>query len=144
MEHERPRYCLTALRGFYLANNDLLIFMLVKNYFNSVAALMWRNDGRSYIRKTVGIQALFDILRLICTEAVEQKDVSQEFFVRRLEPCAHIDFADDLFQASGVGRQRIRNSLELCLRLRTLARNPTCSLQLTIDLVRAPSIASLP
>jgi len=34
--------------------------------------------------------------------------------------------------------------LLLCGTEAGLARNPTCSLQLTIDLVRAPSIASLP
>ncbi len=110
----------TPLRGWYLESNDLLLFTLTKNYFNAVSDILWQTDQRSYIRKTVGIQALFDILRLICPEAIAAKDVSQQFFARKLAPCKSINFADDFFQASGTGRQRIRNALELKLGLKTL------------------------
>jgi DNA phosphorothioation-associated DGQHR protein 1 len=110
----------TPLRQLYLESNDLLLFTLTKNYFNAVSDILWQTDQRSYIRKTVGMQALFDILRLICPEAIAAKDVSQQFFVRRLASCKSINFTDDFFQASGKGRQRIRNALELKLELKTL------------------------
>ncbi|MDA1142047.1 MAG: DGQHR domain-containing protein [Planctomycetota bacterium] len=108
------------LRQSYLECNDLLVFTLTKNYFNAVCDILWKTDSSSYIRKTVGIQALFDVLKLICTEAMNAKDVSREFFARRLAPCSAVDFADDFIQASGTGRQRIRNILEICLGLRQL------------------------
>jgi len=108
----------TPLRQCYLESNDLLVFTLTKNYFNAVSETLWRAGNRSYIRKTVGVQALFDVLRLICTEALAAKDVSQQFFLRRLIPCREVNFADDFFQASGTGRQRIRNTLEICLGLK--------------------------
>ena len=111
----------SPLRQFYIDCNDLLIYTLTKNFFNAVARVMWKSESRSYIRKTVGIQAIFDVLREICSEAVAEKKASQEFFARRLAVCGTIDFADDFFQASGTGRQRIRNTIELKLELKTLA-----------------------
>jgi hypothetical protein len=110
----------TPLRQAYLACNDILVLTLTKNYFNAASEVLWRQDHGSYIRKTVGIQALFDVLRLICHDAVVNKDVSQKFFARKLASCQRIPFTDNFFQASGTGRQRIRNCIELCLRLRTL------------------------
>lgn len=110
----------TPLRHCYLESNDLLVFTLARNYFNAASDTLWKGGNRSYIRKTVGIQALFDVLRLICPQALETKDVSQSFFLHRLAPCKAVDFADDFFQASGTGRQRIRNTLEICLGLRQI------------------------
>jgi DNA phosphorothioation-associated DGQHR protein 1 len=109
------------LRRQYLESNDLLIFAITKNYFNAVSDIFWKGDKRSFIRKTVGIQALFDVFRLICAEAISAKDISKQFFAKRMAACRAIDFADDFFEASGRGRQRIRNAIELKLDLRTLA-----------------------
>jgi hypothetical protein len=69
----------------------------------------------------VHIRALFDILRLICSDAITAIDISQRFFAQRLAPCKSINFADDFYQALGTGRQRIRNALELKLGLKALA-----------------------
>lgn len=110
----------TPLRKYYLESNDLLIFTLAKNFFKAVSDHLWKEDERSYIQKTVGIQALFDVLRSICNQAVDSKDISENFFANKLAPCQSIDFANDFFQASGKGRQRIRNTLELKLGLKTL------------------------
>ncbi len=110
----------TPLRQYYLQCNDLLIFTVAKNYFNAVSETLWRSNGQSYIRKTVGIQALFDILRQICREALEAKDVSKEFFLGKIRSCQKVNFTDNFFQASGTGRQRIRVALELCIGLRKL------------------------
>jgi DNA phosphorothioation-associated DGQHR protein 1 len=110
----------TPLRHFYLQSNDLVIFTIVRNYFRAVSSLLWTNNSRSYIRKTVGIQALFDVLRSVCLEAVQKKNLSEEFFHSILQATKEIDFSADFFQASGTGRQRIRNSLEFQLGLKTL------------------------
>lgn len=110
----------TPLRKQYLECNDLLIFTITKNYFDAVSALFWNSDGGSSIRKTVGVQALFDILKQLCSEALKAKDISNDFFAKRLAPCKHMDFTNNYFEASGRGRQRIRNALELSLALKSL------------------------
>lgn len=110
----------TPLRQAYLECNDLLIFTIVKNYFNAVSDAVWQGGGGAYIRKTVGIQALFDVLRQICPKALEARDVSQQFFADMINPWRKINFTDDFFQASGTGRQRIRNTLELSIGLKKL------------------------
>ena len=110
----------TPLRKYYLECNDLLIYTIVKNFFNAVSVKLWRDNDRSYIRKTVGFQALFDVLRLLCIDSLASKNVSQVYFEEKLAPCRTINFDDDFFQASGTGRQRIRNTIEIALGLRPL------------------------
>jgi DNA phosphorothioation-associated DGQHR protein 1 len=107
----------SPLRDFYLSENDLLIYTVTKNYFSAVSELLWNENRRSYIQKTVGIQALFDILRKICRKAVESKKISKKYFSDKLADLHLIDFSSDFFQASGTGRQRIRNTIELSLGL---------------------------
>jgi hypothetical protein len=107
------------LRQLYLEENDKLILAFVKNYFRAAADTVWKQASpRSYIRKTVGVQALFDIGRVLSSEAVQKRTVSVNFFAQRLEHARRIDFADTFFQASGTGRTRIRTTLELALGLR--------------------------
>lgn len=108
------------LRQLFLEVNDLVIFTLTRNYFRAVAKVLWKDDAKSYIQKTVGIQALFDVFRNIVREALEKRTVKEEFFLEKVKRCEVVDFTDTFFQASGTGRQRIRNCLELCLGIRTL------------------------
>lgn len=108
------------LRQQYLECNDLLIFTLTKNYLNAVSEIMWTGGNRSLIRKTVGIQALFDVFRLIVLDAIAARDISQQFFAARIASCKEINFTGDFFEASGRGRQRIRNAIELKLGLKSL------------------------
>lgn len=110
----------SPLRKQYLDCNDLLIFTLTKNYFNAVSNVLWTDISDSIIRKTVGIQALFDILKQVCHEAIIAKDISYNFFKQRIAPCKEINFSNAFFEASGRGRQRIRNAIELCLNLKQL------------------------
>ncbi len=108
------------LRSAYLALNDKLILTVVKNFFAAAKEIFWTRESLGYIRKTVGIQALFDFLKLITPDALSRKDVSVKFFSQRLMPAQPIDFSDDFFQASGTGRTRIRNILELAAGVREL------------------------
>lgn len=107
------------LRVLYLGKNDDLIYTGVKNYFTAADKLFWKHaTSDSYIRKTVGVQALFDIARQIMGERVAAKDFSVASFEKKLKPAAHIDFADRHFEASGRGRQWIRTSIELSIGVR--------------------------
>jgi DNA phosphorothioation-associated DGQHR protein 1 len=111
----------TPLRQLYRSKNDEIIYTGVKNYFTAVNNTFWKQaNPKSYIRKTVGVQALFDVARPLFYERATEKDFRTIGFARRLAPATHIDFSDSFFQASGTGRQRIRNCIELCLKLRSV------------------------
>lgn len=56
---------------------------------------------------------LFDVLRSVLTKFAEDKDISVPYFISALEPAQHIDFADVFFQASGKGKTRIKNVIQL-------------------------------
>jgi DNA phosphorothioation-associated DGQHR protein 1 len=111
----------SPLRPLYISNSDDIIYTGVNNYFRAVERILWQDvNPNSYIRKTVGIQALFDLARSLMGKLVVKKDFRVAQFEEMLKPARRIDFADGFFQTSGTGRQRMRNTLELSARLKTL------------------------
>ena len=67
---------------------------------------------RSFITRTVGVLALFDILKeSILAEKILLNDVSgsTEILFKEIQG---INFADDFFHASGAGRVRIKNIIK--------------------------------
>ncbi|MDZ4297361.1 MAG: DNA phosphorothioation-associated DGQHR protein 1 [Moraxellaceae bacterium] len=104
----------SPLRRFYLDVNDKIIYVLILNYLGACNDVFWKNASpKSFIHKTVGVQALFDILRKICSEAYEAKDISKEYFIERFGDASSIDFEGDVFRnASGSGRSKIRKAIE--------------------------------
>lgn len=100
----------SPLRSLYLATNDLALYITIKNFFTAVDELLWlKNNINSYITKTVGIQALFDVLRFFMQDYTEEKNVSTDYFRKRINDAVNIDFSNDFFQASGIGKTRIKN-----------------------------------
>ena len=98
------------LRDFYLKSSDTFIYTVVKNYFKAADKILFANARhQSYIFKTVGIQALFDVLKKLVPQATEDKDISLDFFSDFLRKVEMVDFSDRIFQASGLGRSRIKN-----------------------------------
>jgi DNA phosphorothioation-associated DGQHR protein 1 len=111
----------SPLRQLYILMSDDLIYTGVRNFFTAVNLTLWEDaSASSLIRKTVGVQALFDLARKIMGERVSKRDFRTPQFQEILAPARGLDFADPFFQTSGTGRQRIRNMLELRLRLKTL------------------------
>src|SRR6266404_193539 len=109
------------LRQLYISMSDDIIYTGIQNFFVAVNTILWTNvNPDAYIRKTVGIQALFDVAQRLIGEMVGRKDFRLTQFEERIRPAGQIDFADRFFQTSGTGRQRIRNCLELALRLKNL------------------------
>lgn len=94
------------LRNWFLEGRDDDIYQVVKTFFNVVNELLWTNPTpRSYIVKTVGILALFDLLKRI----LQSNPVANGLDFRNcISKVRRVDFSDNLFQASGVGRSRIR------------------------------------
>jgi len=105
----------SPLREMYIECNDQVIYLIVKNFLTAVEGVFWASvKPESFIIKTIGIQALLDILRKICVDAINKKDISVEYFTSRLEGAKNIDFANSIFQnASGSGRTKIRKGIEL-------------------------------
>jgi DNA phosphorothioation-associated DGQHR protein 1 len=109
----------SPLRPLYLAGNDKLIYSIVSNYLAACSGVFWETaEAGSFIVKTVGIQALFDVLRLLAPEILDSKKASVSYFVDRLRPASGINFAGALFRnASGSGRGEIKNAIKTALKL---------------------------
>jgi len=104
----------SPLRSAYLEGNDTVIYTMVLNYLLSCQQILWANPRPgSFITKTVGVQAAFDILRKLAATAYEAHDIRVEFFRERLQPAAEIDFsAEEFRKASGSGRSTSRRAIE--------------------------------
>lgn len=88
------------------ADDELLNWIL--NFFTIVRDVLWANaQPRSYIRKTIGVQALFDVFRTIALRVDPGLLLAE--IDRVIKSSADVDFADQFFQASGKGRVRVRN-----------------------------------
>lgn len=99
----------SPLRQLYLDGQDDVIIKTINSFFHIVDELLWhRANNNSYIFKTVGIQALFDLLKKLLSQDI---DNTEDSFKTYLVNVSHIDFSDNYFQASGTGRSRIRNVL---------------------------------
>lgn len=109
----------SPLRDVYITGNDALIYKMVLNYLNAADSVFWTDASESsFIFRTIGVQAIFDILRKIAAEAFEGRDISTSYFEGRLEQARDIDFSSTEFQnASGSGRTFIRKTIEKAIGL---------------------------
>lgn len=112
------RECLAPIKGvplrtMYIQNNDKAIYDLLCNYFAAVRATVWATAGTgSYLRKTVGVQALFDLLReILATTPITSANFSLKALTGLLQPCTELDPEGTKYQASGIGRSDIRRDL---------------------------------
>jgi DNA phosphorothioation-associated DGQHR protein 1 len=104
----------SPLRPVFIAKEDAVIYQMVKNFLVASAEVFWSTaKPTSFITKTVGVQALFDILRLLSADAYRTKVISSEAFAEKLRGAGDIDFSKDQFRnASGSGRGVIRRAIE--------------------------------
>ena len=104
----------SPMRSVYIAGNDALLYRMVLNYVKACELVFWSNaSNRSFIFRTIGVQAVFDILRKLASKAYEDKNVSVHYFRGCIAPAGDIDFADEKFRnPSGSGRTLIRKTIE--------------------------------
>lgn len=100
------------LRDLYKDGKDKTLLTIISDYFSVVKELLWQDQpSKSFIVRTVGVLALFDVLRdALLANRVNQADVRGST-KSLLLGAKGIDFSDDFFHASGAGRVRIRNVL---------------------------------
>lgn len=103
------------LRDLYLEVRDIVIYGLVLNYLTVVDELFWQKAEPGFIRKTIGIQALFDVLAILLPEQLVSKDLKKEAWRLHLQKATKVDFTDRLFNASGSGRGRVKKALLLAI-----------------------------
>jgi DNA phosphorothioation-associated DGQHR protein 1 len=112
-------------RGLFRDTNDKTIYELARSFFSAADRVLWQPASHgSYIIRTVGVQALFDVLERISIAALAAKTLRESFFEERLRKADHIDFSQGFFQASGIGRARIKHCLFLAIGLETLSDLP--------------------
>ncbi len=101
------------LRVLYIQSNDKAIYDLLCNFFSAVRSKIWATAGKgSYLRKTVGIQALFDVLReLLVSMPITATNFSYDNLGKILEPCSDLDPEGDKYEASGIGKSEIKRDL---------------------------------
>lgn len=105
----------SPLRSAYLESNDMVIYTLVLNYLRACQQLFWKDaPAGSYITKTIGIQALLDILRSkLAGPAFQSKTISTQHFVSQLQGASDVDYTSTEFRnLSGAGRSYLRRKIE--------------------------------
>lgn len=104
----------SPLREVFIEENDALIYKIVLNYLRACDGIFWFNArDNSFIYRTIGVQAIFDVLRKIVARSLEAKDIRVEYFSEILEGARGIDFAAERFRnPSGSGRTVIRRAIE--------------------------------
>jgi DNA phosphorothioation-associated DGQHR protein 1 len=121
---ERPalrdmRKDMSPLRTAYLGIQDKVIYTMTLNFLIACEQIFWsRARPNSYISKTVGVQALFDILRKIAGESYETQNISTKYFIDRFGSAQDIDFSTEAYRnASGSGRTLIKNDIATAMGL---------------------------
>jgi len=101
------------LRELYLGFKDKSIYSIVENFFLSVRGKLWVGQHDTILKKTIGIQALFDVLyHILNNDDLDfSKDVGIEYFDSILNNVdVHlVEEMDNNY--SGSGRTMIRNLL---------------------------------
>lgn len=106
----------TPLREVYRECNDEIIHTALFNYFTAIDENLWsKAEPTSFIRKTVGVQALFDVSRKILYDGIVDRDLRVARFNEILKPARTINFSDSFFHASGASRSHIRKILEYAM-----------------------------
>ena len=113
----------SPFRDYFRACEDDKLWSMILGFFTLVRATLWNHASQgSYIRKTIGIQALFDVFRLLSLRFLHDTLDQQ---VQRVIECSNkVDFSDQFFQASGKGRGRVKNVILLRAAMTTLADLP--------------------
>jgi DNA phosphorothioation-associated DGQHR protein 1 len=109
----------SPMRKVFIDGNDALLYKMVLNYAKACALVFWNDAPRdSFIRRTTGVQAVFDILRRLAAQSYEAKNISVKYFADRIGPAGDIDFAAEEFRKpSGSGRTLIRKTIEDRIRI---------------------------
>lgn len=98
----------SVLRYLYLENRDNEIYDIIYRYFYAVDNILWKNPNKkSVIFKTIGISVLFELLKSI----IEQNGI-QDSYENYIQSIYNIDYTNNYFSLSGIGKTRLRRILK--------------------------------
>ncbi|MFH6936066.1 DGQHR domain-containing protein [Flavobacterium sp. FlaQc-30] len=104
----------SPLRDEFLNYKDDFIENVVSSFFSVVDEKIWSKTGsNSYLKKTIGIQVLFDVLK-------ESLKVNKKWSREIIDSISHVDFTDNYFQVSGIGKTRMRNVIFILNKLKSI------------------------
>jgi DNA phosphorothioation-associated DGQHR protein 1 len=103
----------SPLRPFFIAGNDRAIEELVAAYFDEVGRLFWTRemvDAKTVLVKTIGVAALFDVLKKYLSEvSVIDKSVIEHFKKRLSKVNPEVFLDKNSFPASTSSKVKIIN-----------------------------------
>lgn len=107
----------TPLRKLYLENKDQEIYEIIVTFFSVVERNIWRQVcNNSIIKKTIGILALFDLLKnIIKNNSINT--ISDNLFDSYIKTFKFIDFSNNYFSTSGLGQGRIKRIIKYLAQL---------------------------
>ncbi|MDV2356717.1 DGQHR domain-containing protein [Vibrio cholerae] len=98
----------TPLRKHYINGSDEYVEAVVFDFLEALENKLWgAQSANSYLLKTIGFQASFDLLRQYLKKNKGEFDKFE--FMEVLDSLVKIDFSDVFFTASGIGASRMRN-----------------------------------
>jgi len=101
------------LRTLYIENKDGQIYDIVKDYFSYCNEKFWKMESISFMKKTIGIQALFDFLKYLLIYLNKNgKDLSFKEIVFCLDQINPDNLIGLNVNYSGIGRTQIRDFLK--------------------------------
>jgi DNA phosphorothioation-associated DGQHR protein 1 len=104
----------SPLRDEFLNYKDDYIENVISTFFRIVYEKIWlKVDNNSYLKKTIGIQVLFDLLK-------ESLKKNKELNSNIIDSISYVDFSDNYFQASGIGKTRMRNVIFILNKLKSI------------------------
>jgi len=129
---KKNRRDLSPLRELYLDLNDKAIYTVLINFFEVIDEVFWklaesRNEEKSFIVRTVGIQALFHVLKKILQDniangkVIGKENTSVDYFRSLFSGARKIQFSDPYFtESSAKGRSKIQNALLVVIGLKDI------------------------
>ena len=104
----------SPLRDLFLNNRDEEIYNIIVRYFSVVKEFVWdQANDNSIIKKTIGVLALFDLLKnIIKRNRKDILDPSSRLFDAYIHSFEFVDFSDNYFSTSGLGQGRIKRIIK--------------------------------
>ena len=108
----------SVLRYLYLKCEDDVIYNVLYSFFKSVKELLWEKAmPNSVIIKTIGVSVLFDILKTILEQDLGKivspsLEVDAHVFDEYIAAITDLDYSDNYFQLSGLGKTRLKRIMK--------------------------------
>lgn len=100
-------------RKQYIEYKDGQLYDILIGYFSVCKKIFWDNDGIGFMTKTIAIQALFDLLKIIMKDLNSlQKDLNEDNIIPYLWRINADKLVGMKISYSGIGRTEIKNLLK--------------------------------